>query len=94
MLQANPDLGWRDVKKILMTTASKNDPTDTDWTTNAAGYHVNHKYGFGRVDAAAAVIAAAAWTNLAPEVSARGLRLTRAWRSPSGTPGSLRAPSP
>jgi kexin len=72
MLQANPDLGWRDVKQILMTTAVKNDPADADWTTNAAGYHVNHKYGFGRVDASAAVIAAAAWTNLATEVSAEG----------------------
>ena len=72
MLQANPDLGWRDVKKILMTTAVQNDPTDGDWTTNAAGHHVNHKYGFGRVDASAAVTVAGAWTNLAPEVSAGG----------------------
>lgn len=72
VLQANPNLGWRDVKQILMTTASKNDPADADWTTNAAGYHVNHKYGFGRVDAAAAVEAAAAWTNLAPEVASEG----------------------
>lgn len=71
ILQVNPGLGWRDVKKILMTTAWQNDPTDADWSTNAAGYHVNHKYGFGRLDVAAAVIAAAAWTNLAPEVSAR-----------------------
>ncbi len=72
VLQANPDLGWRDVKKILMTSAAKNDPSDADWTTNAAGYHVNHKYGFGRVDAAAAVAAAATWTNLGAEVSAEG----------------------
>jgi kexin len=72
VLQANPELGWRDVKKILMTTASINDPTDTDWFTNGAGYHVNHKYGFGRVDVSAAVISAAAWTNLPPEVSTEG----------------------
>ncbi|MEI6450707.1 MAG: S8 family serine peptidase [Actinomycetes bacterium] len=77
MLQANPDLGWRDVKKILMTTAVKNDPSDGDWTTNAAGYHVNHKYGFGRVDVAAAVAAAGAWTNLTAEVSARGIASPR-----------------
>ncbi len=72
VLQANPNLGWRDVKKTLMTTASKNDPTDADWTTNAAGYHVNHKHGFGRVNVAAAVDAAATWTTLDPEVSAEG----------------------
>ena len=49
MLQANPNLTWRDVKYILAQTAKKTDPTDADWTTNAAGYHINHKYGFGAV---------------------------------------------
>ena len=72
LLQARPDLGWRDVKTILMTTAAKNDPDDTDWSTNGAGHSVNHKYGFGRVDAAAAVAAASHWTNLAPETSVEG----------------------
>lgn len=61
MLQANPSLGWRDVQHILITTAEKNDPLDIDWTTNGAGYHINHKYGFGRVDATAAVTAAETW---------------------------------
>ena len=69
LLQARPDLGWRDVKSILMATAVKNDPDDPDWTTNGAGYHVNHKYGFGRVDAAAAVAAASHWSNLPTETS-------------------------
>lgn len=48
LLEARPDLGWRDIKTILMTTAAKNDPGDPDWTTNGAGFTVNHKYGFGR----------------------------------------------
>ena len=68
MLEANPNLTWRDVQHILMTTAYKNDPTDSDWTTNAAGYPINHKYGFGRADAQAAVTAAATWTSAGPEV--------------------------
>jgi subtilisin-like proprotein convertase family protein len=72
LLQANPDLGWRDVKTILMTTAVQNDPEDPDWAANGAGHLVSHKYGFGRVDASAAVIAASAWTNLPPEVRAEG----------------------
>jgi kexin len=67
MLQANPNLTWRDVQHILMTTAEKNDPTDPDWTTNGAGYHVNHKYGFGRIDAEAAVAAAETWVTAPPE---------------------------
>jgi len=58
MLQANPGLGWRDVQHILARTAFKNDDTDTDWAINGAGHSVNHKYGFGRVNAAAAVTAA------------------------------------
>ena len=72
LLQARPDLGWRDVRTILMTTAAKNDPEDADWTTNGAGFSVNHKYGFGRVDAEAAVRAAEHWTNLPPETTAEG----------------------
>ncbi|MFM8494351.1 MAG: S8 family serine peptidase, partial [Planctomycetia bacterium] len=70
MLEANPNLGWRDVQHVLATTARKNDPTDLDWTQNGAGRWVNHKYGFGVVDAAAAVNAAKTWTNVGAEVSA------------------------
>jgi len=69
MLQANPNLSWRDVQQILMTTATKNDPTDGDWTTNGAGYNINHLYGFGRVDAAAAVSVATTWAPVGQETS-------------------------
>jgi kexin len=69
MLQANPNLGWRDVRLILAQTARKNDPADSDWTTNGAGYNINHNYGFGVVDAQAAVTAAQTWTNVGPEVT-------------------------
>lgn len=70
MLEANPNLTWRDVKHILVHTAAKNDPTEADWTNNAAGLHINHSYGFGRVDANAAATMALAWANVGPEVSA------------------------
>jgi subtilisin family serine protease len=64
MLQANPNLTWRDVQHVLVETAEKNDPTDGSWFNNAAGYHVSEYYGFGRVDAAAAVNMASTWTNV------------------------------
>ncbi len=64
MLEANPELGWRDVQHILLETAHKNDPGDSSWQQNGAGYDVSYKYGFGRVDAEAAVDAAAAWLSL------------------------------
>lgn len=70
MLEANPNLTWRDVQHILAKTAVKNDANDADWTLNGAGYHVNHKYGFGAVDAAAAVNLAKTWKTVLPETSA------------------------
>ena len=71
--EANPDLTWRDVKLILAETARKNDPTNPGWQDGARmyglasdRYHFNHEYGFGVVDAAAAVDLAKTWTNLPP----------------------------
>jgi subtilisin family serine protease len=69
MLQANPDLTWRDVQHILMSTAEKNDPDDEDWSHNSAGYHINHKYGFGRINADSAVASALTWVTATPEIS-------------------------
>jgi subtilisin-like proprotein convertase family protein len=70
MLEANPNLGWRDVQNILIDSAMQNHPSDSDWVANGAGRLVNHKYGFGAVDAATAVDLAEGWTNLGPQVSA------------------------
>ncbi|MEM1422515.1 MAG: S8 family serine peptidase [Planctomycetota bacterium] len=69
MLEANPGLTWRDVQYVLATTAERNDPSDADWTLNGAGYWVNHKYGFGRVDAGAAVGAAEVWAGVPATVT-------------------------
>ena len=69
---ANTALGWRDVKLILAGSARKNDPDDSGWETGAAqyesasdSYEFNHSYGFGVVDADAAVELAQGWTNVA-----------------------------
>ena len=64
MLEANPNLGWRDVQNILIDTAENNDETDPDWKRNAAGRLFNPYYGFGRVNAALAVDQAINWINL------------------------------
>ena len=67
MLEANPKLGWRDVQQILALTARKvNDPnTDTVYNSagnwNGGGMHTSHDYGFGDVDARAAVRLAETW---------------------------------
>lgn len=67
MLEANPLLGYRDVQQILALSAKKvNDPT-TVWQNNGSknwnggGMHVSHDYGYGEVDARAAVRLAETW---------------------------------
>lgn len=64
MLQANPNLGWRDVQEILIRSARKISIADSDWITNRAGFHLNHKFGAGLADAAAAVNLSKSWRNL------------------------------
>lgn len=61
---------WRDIQHILIETAEKNDPNDAGWATNGAGHPINHKYGFGRVDAQAAVTTALTWTSAGDETNA------------------------
>ena len=64
MLEKNPNLGWRDVQEILIRTAAKIKPTDSDWVTNGAGFSFNHNFGAGIIDATAAVNLSDTWTSL------------------------------
>lgn len=67
MLEANPQLGYRDVKQILALSAKKIDDASTRWQENASrewnggGMHISHDYGYGMVDANAAVRLAENW---------------------------------
>lgn len=67
MLQANPNLGYRDVQEILAISAKKINDLNTTWATNHAvnwnggGMHFSADYGFGEVDARAAVRLAETW---------------------------------
>ena len=80
MLSVRPELTWRDVRLLLAQTARRNDPTDPGWEPAADGLAFNHKYGFGVVDAQAAVAAARAWT---PVGGTAALRTCRFDRSPN-----------
>jgi|SRR5882672_3670674 len=75
MLEANPALSWRDVKHILASTAKQIDigggmtagplagyVAEPGWLTNKAGFNYHNWYGFGLVDAAAAVNAARSYS--------------------------------
>jgi len=70
MLEANPSLGYRDVQQILAYTAVRIGTDATGWEFNGAhdwnggGLHFDggvHQFGFGLVDALAAVRLAETW---------------------------------
>src|SRR5262249_4222543 len=67
MLQANPNLGYRDVMEILAYSSHNSDPASASWQINAAhdsnggGLHFSQDSGFGLPDATAAVRLAESW---------------------------------
>ncbi len=68
MLDANENLGYRDLQEILALSSWNSDASYSDWQENGAtnwnggGMHFSHQYGFGIVDAHAAVRLAETWT--------------------------------
>lgn len=70
MLEANPMLSARDVRHIIARTARLNDPASPGWEVNAAGHAIHPMYGFGAIDAHAAVLLAQDWQPVAPETVA------------------------
>jgi len=74
ILQANPNLDTRGIKHVLANTSVKTEPNEDPvknpgWITNAAGYDYSIEYGFGIVDATAAVNFAKTYRGPGPEVS-------------------------
>jgi hypothetical protein len=75
MLDANENLGWRDVREILATSAAltgsglgaaagfevQGFATQASGTWNGGGHAISRDYGYGRVDAFAAVRMAEVW---------------------------------
>lgn len=106
MLEANPNLGYRDVKYILAKTAKKIDPTNTGvssttiitgqnivldqgWVKNAADYWFSTWYGFGAVDATAAVNMAKTYSTYLPTIqtTSKSLQFTSNVTVPINTTG-------
>ena len=84
---ANTSLTWRAVKLILAASARRNDTGNSGWQEGALEYgsatdryRFNHEYGFGVVDAAAAVA-------LAVDDRWAGLPSQRSTRASSGSLG-------
>ncbi|KKL03219.1 serine protease [Rheinheimera mesophila] len=105
---ANPELSYRDIRHILVSTSTmvdaENAPVSLElangefvahqgWVENAAGYNFNNLYGFGRVDAGAAVAMAKNYTvNLGEEVSSDWVGVGS--YAATETPASLALPVP
>ena len=75
VLSVCPELGWRDVRRLLARTARQVDAKNPGWLRNGAGLHYSEDYGFGLVDAAAMIEACRA-------KSFRPLGEERIFRSP------------
>lgn len=69
LLEANPELGYRDIQYILATTARHIDADNIDWSKNGAGHFINYHYGFGVVDIAAAIMKAESFNGLGPLIT-------------------------
>lgn len=104
MLQANPDLGYRDVQEILAYTSQKIDANSATWSYNGAtnwnggGLHYdvgNNRFGYGLVDAQAAVRLAETWhlqqtvSNLASATVTRAAQLAIPDANTTGITDSL-----
>lgn len=89
ILQARPQLTWRDVRRVLAYSARKNDPLEAGWATNLAGLHVNHKYGFGVPDANVAVTTAKSFTPGAPQVATSTGLVSPGLAIPDDTPAGV-----
>jgi len=91
ILEANSDLGWRDVQNILAASASLTgsdlgtSPTgfeDGAWYVNSAetwnggGMHVHTSYGYGMVNAYNAVRMAEVWSLFEPEAATSANEVT------------------
>lgn len=67
VLEANPELSYRDVMHLIAKTSRVPNIEDRDgWIINGANYHVNEKYGFGVLDVAQMLEAAQGWQNVPP----------------------------
>jgi len=75
LLEANPDLTWRDVQHLIVRSSYRQ--KSVDWVTNAAGRDFSYTSGFGNLDLYAAVVFATNWTVFPQEQSTTTRNQTR-----------------
>lgn len=67
VLQANPELTWRDVQYVSAKAAVPVHEDDGDYQLTGLGEKYSQKYGFGKLDAKKLVETAREWKNVKPQ---------------------------
>lgn len=67
LLEANPELTWRDVQYIIIKSATIPNINEGGWKMNAAGYHYHNKVGFGVMDCGRMISIGQKWIPVAPQ---------------------------
>lgn len=67
VLQANPELTWRDIQYVSILSSKQINQSDGDWQMGALGKPYSHKYGYGKMDAYDMVTMARDWENVKPQ---------------------------
>lgn len=67
VLEANPNLTWRDIQYLSVLSSQEINEHDGHWQETAIGKRYSHMYGFGKLDAYKIVDMARNWKNVNPQ---------------------------
>lgn len=67
LLQANPNLTWRDVQYLTLLSSDEIKNSDANSQNGALGKRYSHRYGYGKLDASKLVEMAKDWKNVNPQ---------------------------
>ncbi|QSZ29360.1 hypothetical protein DSL72_003874 [Monilinia vaccinii-corymbosi] len=67
VLQVRPDLTWRDLQYLVLSTALPIDLDTGEWQTTTIGKKFSHTFGYGKIDTWATIEAAKNFRNLKPQ---------------------------
>ncbi|KAF4637466.1 hypothetical protein G7Y89_g622 [Cudoniella acicularis] len=67
VLQIRPDLTWRDMQYLVMSTALPIDLDSGEWQTTTIGKKFSHTFGYGKIDTWATIEAAKTFKNVKPQ---------------------------
>ncbi|XP_067136012.1 furin-like protease kpc-1 [Centruroides vittatus] len=77
LLEAKPELTWRDVQYIIVKSARIPNSKEDGWMMNAAGYHYHSKIGFGVMDCGRMISIAQNWNPVEVQKSLRVVKRNR-----------------